>query len=235
MKLTKSQMVVLLVVIVLILDQALKIWVKTHMVYGEKISILGADWAFIHFVENNGMAFGISLGGKLGKLALSIFRIGAVAFLIYYLRKLIHANHNTGVLVCFALILAGAIGNIIDSAFYGMIFSESSMHGGVARMFPEGGGYAGLLFGKVVDMFYFPMIDTQWPDWFPWLGGRSFQFFKPVFNVADSSISVGIISLLLFQRSFFNEQAAKEETVDEEKESQEPSDVASDPAGETNF
>lgn len=185
------------------------------MYYGEQISIFGASWGFIHFVENNGMAFGISLGGKFGKLVLSIFRIGAVGFLIYFIRKMITEKQNLGVLICFALILAGAIGNIIDSAFYGLIFSESPYHGGVASMFPEGGGYAAFLYGKVVDMLYFPLIDTHWPDWIPVVGGDRFQFFKPVFNVADSSISVGIVSLLLFQRKFF---AQPTETTSEEVE-----------------
>ncbi len=174
------------------------------MEYGDQFSILGADWAYIHFVENNGMAFGLTFGGKAGKLALSIFRILAVGFLIYYLRKMLQMKQGIGILVCFALILAGAIGNIIDSAFYGMIFSESPYHGGLATMFPEEGGYSGFLQGKVVDMFYFPMIDTYWPEWVPGIGGNRFQFFKPVFNVADSSISVGIIILLLFQRKFFS-------------------------------
>jgi len=173
------------------------------MQYGDQIPIFGFSWAFIHFVENNGMAFGITLGGKAGKLFLSLFRIGAVGFLVYYIRKLIEAGANIGVLICFALILAGAIGNILDSAFYGLIFSESSYQGGLAELLPEEGGYAGLLRGKVVDMLYFPMIDTFLPNWLPIWGGNRFQFFKPVFNVADSSISIGIISLLLFQRQFF--------------------------------
>ena len=173
------------------------------MEYGDQFSILGFDWAFIHFVENNGMAFGFSLGGKIGKLALSLFRIGAVAFLIYYIRRLIKEGANMGLLICFGLILAGAIGNILDSVFYGVIFSESPMHGGLATIFPEGGGYASFLHGKVVDMLYFPMVDTILPDWLPFWGGERFQFFKPVFNIADSAISVGIVSLLLFQRQFF--------------------------------
>ncbi len=210
MKISKTQKIFWLVIFILVLDQALKIWVKTHMEYGDQISILGANWAFIHFVENNGMAFGISLGGKLGKLALSLFRIGAVAFLIYYLKRLIEERQNMGVLICFALILAGAIGNILDSVFYGLIFSESPFHGGLAEIFPAEGGYESLLYGKVVDMLYFPMIDTYWPEWLPLIGGDRFQFFKPVFNIADSSISVGIVSLLLFQRKFFNSDQPKE-------------------------
>lgn len=218
MKLSQAQQIFLLVCIILVLDQALKIWVKTNMEYGDQISMLGADWAYIHFVENNGMAFGISLGGKAGKLALSLFRIGAVAFLIYYLKKLIEVGQNKGVLICFGLILAGAIGNIIDSLFYGVIFSESPYHGGLAQMFPEGGGYGSFLYGKVVDMFYFPLIDTYWPEWLPWIGGNRFQFFKPVFNIADSSISVGIISLLLFQRKFFNQENPVKKNSGEEEE-----------------
>ncbi len=184
------------------------------MQYGEQISILGADWAYIHFVENNGMAFGVSLGGKTGKLFLSLFRIGAVAFLVYYIRRLIETQQSKGVMLCFGLILAGAIGNILDSAFYGLIFSESPYHGGLATMFPEGGGYAGFLYGKVVDMLYFPMIDTHLPDWFPISGGQRFQFFKPVFNIADSSISVGIISLLVFQRQFFKDAPKHEQQTE---------------------
>ncbi len=170
------------------------------------------------------MAFGVSLGGKAGKLILSLFRIGAVGFLIYYIRKLIQTNQSTGVMICFALILAGAIGNILDSAFYGLIFSESPHHGGIATMFPEGGGYSSFLYGKVVDMLYFPMIDIQLPDWIPFSGGKQFLFFKPVFNVADSSISVGIISLLLFQRQFFsaekneNPPLVKESSTKQEEE-----------------
>ena len=189
-------------VVVLVIDQALKIWVKTNLHYGEEFTILGLDWARIHFVENEGMAFGISLGGSTGKLALSLFRILAVVFLVYIIRSLIKGKATYGLLASFALILAGAIGNIIDSAFYGLIFSESAYHRGLAEMFPENGGYAGFLFGRVVDMLYFPLIDTTLPDWFPLWGGERFQFFKPVFNIADSAISTGVISMLLFHRQF---------------------------------
>jgi len=172
------------------------------MEYGQEFGILGLSWARIHFVENEGMAFGITLGGNAGKLALSLFRILAVVFLVYIIRSLIQAKESKGLLVCFGLILAGAIGNILDSAFYGMIFSESRYHGTVAEIFPEGGGYASFLFGKVVDMLYFPMINTYLPDWVPFWGGERFQFFNPVFNIADAAISTGVISLIVFHRNF---------------------------------
>ena len=196
-------------------DQALKIWVKTNMMYAEEFGILGLSWARLHFVENEGMAFGISFGGDGGKLALSLFRLVAVAFLIYILRTLIKSKEKTGLIICFALILAGAIGNIIDSAFYGMIFTESSYHGPPAVMFPDEGGYAPFLYGRVVDMFYFPMIDVILPEWMPFWGGDRFQFFKPVFNVADSAISAGVISMLLFHLDFLRSGSKQQEVVSE--------------------
>ncbi len=196
------------------------------MTYGEDFPIFGLDWAYIHFVENNGMAFGLSLGGDTGKLALSIFRLVAVGFLIYFISRLIKEQAKTGVLVSFALIMAGAMGNIIDSCFYGMIFSESNYHGGVAEAFPAGGGYSGFLFGKVVDMFYFPMIDTILPSWVPFWGGERFQFFKPVFNLADASISTGVFSLLLFQRSFFKKETEDTNPPIPETLEEETSEVA---------
>ncbi len=208
----KAGIVVGVIFLVLFLDQWSKIWVKTNMTYGEEILIFGLEWAKIHFVENNGMAFGISLGGNYGKLALSLFRILAVGFLIYYLRLLMKTEKTSlGLLVSFALILAGAIGNILDSAFYGLMFSASTYHGEVATLFPEGGGYAGFLHGKVVDMLYFPMFSGVYPDWLPFKGGEPFQFFKPVFNLADTSITVGVLNILLFQRSFFSAEKEEEE------------------------
>ncbi len=174
------------------------------MVQGDSIFLFGSEKAQIHFVENNGMAFGLSLGGEYGKLALSLFRILAVGFLGYYLRVLIRNKAPFGLLFSFACILAGAVGNIIDSAFYGLIFSESTYHSGVAELFPEGGGYAGFLHGRVVDMLYFPVMKGHFPDWLPFWSGDSFTFFSPVFNLADSAITVGVLYILLFQRSFFN-------------------------------
>ncbi len=198
--------VVLVVLAVLIIDQVSKFWVKLNMEYGEEFLLFGLDWARIHFVENEGMAFGLSFGGSTGKLVLSVFRILAVGFIIYLIRQLIREKQSLGILACFSLILAGALGNILDSAFYGMIFSASPYHGGLAELFPTDGGYAGFLYGKVVDMLYFPLLDTYWPEWVPAVGGNRLQFFKPVFNVADSAITCGIIALLLFYRSYFSSQ-----------------------------
>lgn len=178
------------------------------MEYGDEIKLMGLEWARIHFVENEGMAFGISLGGKAGKLALSVFRIIAISFLIYIIYRLIKSKERWGLLMCFSLILAGAIGNILDSAFYGLLFTESYYQGGLAEYNPSQ-GYAPFLFGRVVDMLYFPLIDTNLPAW---LGGKHFQFFRPVFNIADAAISTGVISLLIFHREFF--KSPKEETIE---------------------
>jgi len=211
---SKTFKIILIILGVLILDQALKIYIKTNFEYGEDMSLFGSNWAYFNFVENNGMAFGLSLGGEYGKLALSLFRIVAVVFLWIYIQRLVRSNAHFGLLVSFALIFAGAVGNIIDSTFYGLIFSESRYHGGLAVMFPPGGGYAGLLHGKVVDMFYFPIIDTYLPEWFPIWGGQRFEFFKPVFNIADASISVGVGILLLFYNRFFRDEEKKEVAVE---------------------
>ncbi len=174
------------------------------MEYGEEIRLLGQSWSLIHFVENPGMAFGLTLGGDYGKLALSLFRIVAVVFLCAYIEKLVRLNAPSALLLSFGLVLAGAIGNIIDSAFYGMVFSESPFHGGLAQLFPIEGGYANFLHGKVVDMLYFPLLQGNFPSWLPFWGGEPYLFFRPVFNLADASISVGVACIIVFHRGFFS-------------------------------
>ena len=193
---SRKALVLVILLTVLLADQALKIWVKTHLHYGEEFAIFGWDRALIHFVENNGMAFGLSLGGRLGKLALTAFRILAVGLLGYYLVRLLREGAGRRLLAAFAFIEAGALGNIIDSVFYGVLFSESGPHTGVAAFLPEDGGYEQLFFGRVVDMFYFPLFYGVYPEWVPGLGGRAYLFFRPIFNVADVSIFLGVVLLL---------------------------------------
>ncbi len=192
----------LVVFIILLIDQVLKIWIKSTMMIGDEIPVFG-HWFILHFVENNGMAFGMELAGEFGKLFLSVFRIVAVCGIGYYIYKLTRKEVPVGLIICLSLVLAGALGNIIDSAFYGLVFDHS--HGQVASFMPDGGGYASFLHGKVVDMFYFPILRGSYPDWFPFVGGNDFLFFRPVFNFADSAISVGIVILLIFYRNYFKE------------------------------
>ena len=200
---------------VLIADQALKVWIKTNMSLGQEFVVF-KNWFVIHFVENNGMAFGFEFAGEHGKLFLSLFRIVAVIAIGWYLSRLVkHREIRFGFLASIALIFAGAIGNIIDSLFYGMIFNHS--YGQVADFLPEGGGYSSFLHGRVVDMFYFPIIDTTLPGWFPFWGGNEIIFFRPVFNIADSSITVGIIIILLFYRREFNTLETKRESGEGEE------------------
>lgn len=170
-----------------------------------EIAVFG-DWFILHFTENEGMAFGMKFGGDFGKIILSIFRIIAVIAIGWYLTRISKRGEPFGFILSISLIFAGALGNIIDSAFYGMIFSDSTFHE-IARAFPEGGGYSSFLHGKVVDMFYFPIIRGYYPGWFPFWGGNEFIFFRPVFNIADSSITVGVGILILFQKRFFKKEA----------------------------
>lgn len=198
----KSHISLLVIFLVLAIDQTLKIWIKTNLMLGEEIKV--TDWFILHFTENNGMAFGLEIAGEWGKMALSIFRIIAVIAIGVFLSRLIGKKAPTGVVISVSLVLAGAIGNIIDSMFYGIIFDASYYN--VATMFPEGGGYSSFLHGKVVDMFYFPIITGYYPDWIPFKGGHEFIFFRPVFNIADSAITTGIGIILVFQRNFFSKQ-----------------------------
>ncbi len=202
MRISPGKKVTLIVILLLVIDQIVKFWIKTHMTIGESIPVFGS-WFQIYFIENNGMAFGMQFGGEFGKLFLTLFRIVLIGAIIYYINKLIRTSAPPGVLVGVSLILVGAIGNVIDSTFYGLIFSEST-YNSVATLFPPGGGYSSLFHGKVVDMLYFPLIDTTLPEWVPFRGGEQFIFFRPIFNIADSCITIGVAYLLIFKRSFFS-------------------------------
>jgi signal peptidase II len=199
-KIKKAKYPLLAIFLVLLLDQTLKIYVKTHFISGEEYRVAG-KWFRIHFTENPGMAFGMEFGGDYGKLTLSIFRILAALFGIYYIRHLLKTNQHIGYITCVGLIFAGAVGNIIDSMFYGLIFNESEFQ--IAQFMPAEGGYAGFLHGHVVDMLYFPVLNGTFPSWVPVWGGEPFEFFRPVFNLADASISFGVFFILLFQKRFF--------------------------------
>lgn len=191
----------LLIVALLVFDQIVKIWIKTHFMLDQSVTVF-PNWFFIRFIENPGAAFGFELGGNYGKLILSVFRLLAIGALGYYIFYLYRKKAPAGVLAGFSLIFAGALGNVLDSAFYGLLFSESTFTS-VATFLPEGGGYAGFLHGKVVDMLFFPIVEGVFPSWIPGVGGEPFLFFSPIFNFADSYITVGVIYLLLFQRKYF--------------------------------
>ncbi|MCX2433343.1 MULTISPECIES: lipoprotein signal peptidase [unclassified Pedobacter] len=188
----------LLIFLVLLADQVLKTWIKTNMYLGQEFNIIG-KWFIIHFTENNGMAFGMEFGGEFGKLALSLFRIAAVAGIGYGLHYLIKHKYHRGLILNVALIFAGAVGNIIDSVFYGKIY-----------------GYETWFHGRVVDMLYFPIAEGHFPSWIPIWGGDEFIFFRPVFNLADAAISVGVILILIFQKNYFKEDVKDEVSINSE-------------------
>lgn len=218
--LTKNSKIALIVIAaVLIIDQAFKIYIKTHFELGDEVKVIG-DWFRLHFVENNGMAFGMQLSGSSwGKVALSMFRLCAIAVIGWYLVKICRrGTARNGYVACVSLVLAGAVGNIIDSVFYGVVFNSS--WGQVATLFPEGGGYGTWLHGRVVDMLFFPLLEGRYPEWMPFVGGDSYLFFRPVFNIADSAICVGIFCLLIFFRGEISNIASdsSEQKSDDNKE-----------------
>ena len=188
----------ILIFLVLIADQVSKTWIKTNMYLGQEFKILG-DWFIIHFTENNGMAFGLEFGGEFGKLALSLFRVVAVAGIGYGLHHLIKHKYHRGLILNVALIFSGALGNIIDSVFYGVIYK-----------------YESLFHGRVVDMLYFPIIKGTFPSWFPLWANEPFEFFRPVFNLADAAISIGVITILIFQKTYFKEEVKDEIGINNE-------------------
>jgi signal peptidase II len=208
---------VIIVLLVLLIDQALKIYIKTSFPLNTSRAVAG-NWFQLYFVENPGMAYGWKFGGSFGKLALTIFRMGAVVFGTWYLGSIIKRKYHTGFIICAALIYAGALGNLIDSCFYGMIFDKGMLYdpqlndyvnySGLATFSKH--GYASFLHGNVVDMLYFPVIHGTFPKWFPIWGGENFEFFRPIFNVADASISIGVITILLFQKRFFGQRKKNE-------------------------
>ncbi|KAA9041745.1 lipoprotein signal peptidase [Ginsengibacter hankyongi] len=199
----KGRNVFLIICLIVIADQALKIYVKTHYHMGESHAVLG-NWFRLYFIENEGMAYGWKFGGDWGKIILTLFRLAAVIFGVFYIKKIIQQKYHPGFIICAALIFSGALGNLIDSMFYGLIFEDSSQFAyNVAKIFPAH-GYAGFLHGKVVDMLYFPVIrNTHFPLWVPFWGGEDFEFFRPIFNLSDAAISTGIITILVFQKRFF--------------------------------
>ena len=207
----RGWLAIILVLTILVIDQVIKIWVKTHMMLHEQIEIL--SWFKIVFIENNGMAYGMEIGSKL---VLSIFRIVAVVVLGCYIARQVRQHARWGYIVCLSMVMAGAAGNILDSMFYGLVFNASSEYY-TSYFVPFGTGYAPFLMGKVVDMFYFPLIVTTWPEWMPFVGGEPYVFFSPVFNFADSSISVGVVLLLLFYRKEISNITLKSEKPEAQK------------------
>lgn len=204
----KSRQTILFILLLLVIDQAIKVYIKTNFYYGEEHKVFGLNWFRLHFIENAGMAWGWKLGeGDIAKVALTLIRLGAVIWGSFYIKRIIQQQQHTGFIISVALIYAGALGNLIDSLFYGLIFEKSDPAlQNIAHAFHPGGGYAGLLYGHVVDMWYFPIINITLPGWLPFWGGKNFEFFQPVFNTADVWVSAGVILLLVFQKRFFNKK-----------------------------
>lgn len=211
----KTRNIVFVILLILLVDQTIKIYIKTHFFIGHEINVLGLNWFKLHFVENEGMAWGWKMGGDWGKVALTLFRLVAVVAGVFIIRDFIRKNYHPGFIYCSALIFAGALGNLLDSMFYGLMFNNSDPYvQNIAKLFPKEGGYASFLHGKVVDMLYFPIIShVHYPSWFPFWAGEEFEFFRPVFNIADASISVGVIAILLFQNRFFKKHELEKSLV----------------------
>ncbi len=208
----------------ILIDQILKIYIKLNFTLSEEVDLIG-DWCKLHFIENEGMAFGMSFGENFGKLFLSLFRLVASIYVMYLLIKLIKKDSRMLFLISISFIFVGAVGNLIDSCFYGIVFSEST-HSAVATAFPDGGGYGRFLYGRVVDMFYFPLFEWTWPSWVPWVGGEQGEFFNAIFNVADAIICIGVGLFLIDQFAELRKKK-KEKEVESETE-QEKIDSNSD-------
>ncbi|MFT3979906.1 MAG: lipoprotein signal peptidase [Ferruginibacter sp.] len=221
----KGRNLVFVILLVLIADQALKIYIKTSFPLNTARPVLG-NWFSLYFVENPGMAYGWKFGGNWGKLALTIFRMAAVLFGTWYLGRIIKEKYHRGFIICAGLIYAGALGNLIDSCFYGMIFDKGMLYdaqlneyvsyGGLAAFSSH--GYSSFLHGNVVDMLYFPIIRGTFPDWFPFWGGEDFEFFRPIFNIADAAITTGVLTILVFQKRFFKHKNDKKGSATVETE-----------------
>lgn len=205
----KLRNVILIILLIIIVDQSLKIWIKTSFPFGHVTDVMGIPWFKLYFIENKGMAWGWEFGGGWGKMILTLFRLAAVVFGTWYLGRIVKQKYSRGFIICAAFIYAGALGNLIDSMFYGLLFEESA-YSHVAKIFPEH-GYAGFLHGRVVDMLYFPMVKSNFPSWIPIVGGDDFEFFSPIFNIADASISAGVLTLLVFQKKFFKKHHKTED------------------------
>lgn len=210
----KLRNVIFFILLILLADQGLKIWIKTSYPTGEVTQVLGMSWFQLYYIENPGMAWGWKLGNETGKVVLTLFRLVAVLFGTWYLGRIVRQRLHKGFIICAALIYAGALGNLIDSMFYGMIFDKGLhfdpaikdyvTYQGVASF--SSSGYSSFLHGSVVDMLYFPILHSKFPEWLPFVGGEEFTFFSPIFNIADASISIGVITLLLFQKRFFKKK-----------------------------